>query len=108
MCCITTLVLIFAPRVGIIFTWLTNQQIFNLAFGDWNFLGSIVIPTWVWPVVGFIFLPWTTLAYLLLFPGGIEGIKWIVLGVALLIDLAGHGGTYRHRGRVMYRRHQTA
>jgi len=27
-----------------------------------------------------------------------------VLGVALVIDLAGHGGTYYHRNRIPYRR----
>jgi hypothetical protein len=57
----------------------------------------------VWGVLGFIFLPWTTLAYLFLFPGGIVGYEWIVLGVALLVDLAGHGGGYRHRRRVFHR-----
>jgi hypothetical protein len=53
--------------------------------------------------VGAIFLPWTTLAYLFLFPGGIVGYEWIVLGVAFLIDLASHGGTYYHRSRIRMR-----
>jgi hypothetical protein len=44
-------------------------------------------------------------AYLFVFPGGIVGYEWIVLGVAFLIDLAGHGGGYRHRDRIpLYRR----
>jgi len=103
MCCITTLILVLSPRIAILFMWLSNQKIFDLAFRNWAFPGNIVFPVWVWPLLGFIFLPWTTLAYLLLFPGGIEGIKWIVLGVALLIDLAGHGGSYRHRNRIPYR-----
>lgn len=104
MCCFTTLVLIFAPRIAILYMWLSNQQLFTLAFGSWALPVNIAIPVWVWPVVGFIFLPWTTLAYLIVFPGGINGIKWIVLGAALLIDLAGHGGGYRHRNRWPIRR----
>lgn len=36
-----------------------------------------------------VFLPWTTLAYLLLLSGRIVGYEWVVLGIALLIDLAG-------------------
>jgi hypothetical protein len=108
MCCITTLVLVLSPRIAILFMWLSNQQIFTLAFGNWALPGNIVLPVWAWPVLGFIFLPWTTLAYLLVFPGGIEGIKWLVLAVALLIDLAGHGGSYRHRNRIPYRRSQMA
>ena len=34
-------------------------------------------------MVGFIFLPWTTLAYLYVFPNGIVGFEWIVLAVAI-------------------------
>jgi hypothetical protein len=62
-----------------------------------------VIPGWLWTLLGAIFLPWTTLAYLFLFPGGIVGYEWIVLGVAFLIDLASHGGTYYHRSRIRMR-----
>lgn len=106
MCCFTTIFLVLAPRIGIVIWWLQNPQSLNLPFASWILPGGLAFPAWLWMVLGGIFLPWTTLAYLLLFPGGIEGYKWIVLGVALLIDLAGHGGTYRHRNRIPYRRSQ--
>jgi hypothetical protein len=51
-----------------------------------------------------IFLPWTTLAYLILFLGGIIGYEWIVLGIAFLIDQASHDGSYFHWNRNSYRR----
>ena len=98
MCCITTIVLVLVSRIGILLLWLSNQNIFTLAFKNWVIPG-ITLPVWIWPLLGFIFLPWTTLAYLFLFPDGIVGAEWIVLGVALLVDLAGHGGSYRHRNR---------
>jgi hypothetical protein len=104
MCCITTIILVLASRIAILYLWLSDRQIFTLAFGNWVLPVNIVIPVWVWPVLGFIFLPWTTLAYLLLYPGGIVGYEWIVIGVALLVDLAGHGGSYRHRNRIPTRR----
>jgi hypothetical protein len=99
MCCITTLALVFISRIAILYWWLTDPQRFGLAFQNWS-LPGLPLPTWIWPLLGALFLPWTTLAYLYVFPGGITGYEWIILGVALLIDLAGHGGSYRHRRRI--------
>ncbi len=104
MCCFTTIFLVLASRLGILLWWLQNPEAHNLPFADFVLPGGLSFPGWLWTLVGAIFLPWTTLAYLLLYPGGIEGIKWLILGVALLVDLAGHGGSYRHRGRIPYRR----
>ena len=105
MCCITTIILVLASRAAILFWWATDQALFVQAFGHWVLPGNLVFPYWVYPLAGVIFLPWTTLAYLFLFPGGIVGYEWIVLVVALMVDLAGHGGSYYHRNRIpAYRR----
>ncbi len=96
MCCLTTIFLLLISRIGIIAWWLANPQVRGLAFTNW----ILPLPAWLWTLIGGIFLPWTTLAYLFVFQGGIEGYKWIVLGVAFLIDLAGHGGSYHHRNRI--------
>ena len=108
MCCIITIFLVLGPRIAILYWWLTDRLLFTLAFQNWALPGNIAIPGWVWPVLGFIFLPWTTLAYLFLYPGGIVGYEWIVLGIAFLIDLAGHGGSFRHRNRIPVRRRSQA
>jgi hypothetical protein len=105
MCCITTIVLVFGSRIALLFWWLVDQPLFALAFKNWSNLGGLALPGWVWPLLGAIFVPWTTLAYLFLFPGGIVGYEWIVLGVAFLVDMAGHSGSYYHRNRFpSYRR----
>ena len=105
MCCLTTIFLVLGSRITILLWWLAEPQRFNLAFKNWTLPGDYAIPVWVWTLLGGIFLPWTTLAYLFVFPGGIVGYEWIVLGVTFLIDLAGHGGGYRHRDRIpVYRR----
>jgi hypothetical protein len=104
MCCFTTIFLVLISRVAIVVWWLANPQSHNLPFKSWILPGFPAIPAWFITLLGGIFLPWTTLAYLLLFPGGIVGTDWIVLGVAFLIDLASHGGTYYHRSRIPYRR----
>jgi hypothetical protein len=103
MCCFTTLFLVLISRVGIVYWWLANPQSHDLPFKTWVLPNIPVIHGWLWTLVGAIFLPWTTLAYLFLFPGGIVGYEWIVLGVAFLIDLASHGGTYYHRSRIRIR-----
>ncbi|MGA2112341.1 MAG: hypothetical protein ABSG98_09380 [Anaerolineales bacterium] len=100
MCCITTIFLEFGSRIAILVWWLVDPQRFVLAFKNWALPINFAIPLWVWPLLGAIFLPWTTLAYLFVFPGGVMGYKWIVLGIALLIDLAGYSGGYRHRNRL--------
>ena len=103
MCCFVTLFLVLISRIGIVYWWLTNPQSHDLPFKSWVLPNVSVLPGWLWTLVGAIFLPWTTLAYLFLFTGGIVGYEWIVLGVAFLIDLASHGGTYRHRSRIRIR-----
>jgi hypothetical protein len=103
MCCFTTIFLVLGSRIALIVWWLSDPQRFSLAFKNWV-LPGIAFPAWVWTVLGGIFLPWTTLAYLYVYPGGVVGYEWIVLGVGLLIDLAGHGGGYYHRHRIPRRR----
>src|SRR6266851_2259100 len=53
------------------------------------------------PLLGFIFLPLTTLAYAWMANSGmpIEGINLVILVVAVLIDAGGIGGGAYRRGR---------
>ncbi len=94
MCCLFTVLVFIGPRAAILVWWLLDPARWQLAFGN-NFL---------LPLLGFLFLPWLTLAYVLVVPGGIVGFDWIWLGLGLLIDLGQwSGGGYRHRDR-FYRR----
>jgi hypothetical protein len=70
--------------------WLINPVRFNAAFS-----------TWIWPLLGIIFLPWTTLMYLLVFPGGVIGFDWIWLALAVVADVSMYaGGGYGNRDRI--------
>jgi hypothetical protein len=53
------------------------------------------------PLLGFFFLPLTTLAYAWMMNGGmpIEGVNLIILLLAVIIDLGGIGGGAWHRSR---------
>ncbi len=49
----------------------------------------------MWPILGVIFLPFTTLTYVLLWtPGvGLIGLDWLWLTLTVLIDIGGFGST---------------
>jgi hypothetical protein len=53
------------------------------------------------PVLGFIFLPLTTLAYAWMMNSGqpLEGANLLILLLAVILDLGGIGGGAWHRGR---------
>jgi len=90
MCCFFAVLAFLGPRAAILVWWIVDQARWSAAFD-----------TFIWPLLGFIFLPWVTLAYVLVFPGGIEGFDWIWLGLALLLDLSSWaGGGWTNRGRM--------
>ena len=90
MCCLATLLVVLGPRVGIIFWWLFEPARWNLAFD-----------TLIWPLLGFLFLPWTTLMYVLVFQGGIDGFDWVWLGMGVLLDVFSYAdGGYTNRDRM--------
>jgi len=101
MCCLVTTLLLVGPRLAILVWWFMDSARFNLAFRMWPQPLELAFPLWVWPLVGAVFVPWTTLVYLIVFPGGVVGQDWLWLGLGLLIDLSSHfGGGYRHRDRI--------
>ena len=77
MCCIFTLLVVLGPRVAGVIWWLVRPALWQTAFN-----------TIIWPILGLIFLPWTTLMYMLVFPGGVVGFEWV---------LARSGRHRRHR-----------
>lgn len=92
-CCLISLVLIGAPRLAILAWWFFEPLRFTATFQTWQLvLAGWVVPLWVPPLVGFLLAPWTTLGYMWVAPGGVNGIEWAVLVIALLIDLGAHGG----------------
>ncbi len=92
MCCLLASMSLIGPRFGILVWWLMDSARWNRAFDNFFFA-----------FVGFLFLPWTTLAYVATFPGGINGFDWIILGLGILIDgLAYGGGGYGKRSRRSY------
>jgi hypothetical protein len=86
MCCVLTILVIFGARLAAIVWYFVDTARWEAAFG--NIL---------WPCLGVIFLPWTTMAYVLMSPGGVQGLQWLVVVLGVLIDLGAFGGGYRNR-----------
>ncbi|HEX4821898.1 MAG TPA: hypothetical protein VFV00_16960 [Acidimicrobiales bacterium] len=89
--CLFLSLLFLGPRAAIIVYWL-----------GWPARWEVAFSTFIVPFAGFLFLPWTTLMYLLVAPGGVDGFDYLFIGLALLLDVASltGGGVYgRRRGR---------
>lgn len=81
-CCLLTLLGMITPRVVIIVLWL---------FTDW--LGR-AYETTLWPVLGFLFMPYTTLAYAaaMVYNQGLSG-PWMALFIiGIIVDVGNWGG----------------
>ena len=100
-CCLGVLLLAGAPRVALFLWWFMDPVRIDATFRGWSTtVGSITAPLWIWPLAGLLLLPWTTVAYVFVSPGGISTLEWVVLAIALLLDLSTHGGSgraYRQR-----------
>ena len=89
MCCMLTSLVFLGPRAAILIWWLVDTDRWKLAF-DSFFVAFL----------GFLFVPWTTLMYVVVAPGGVEGFDWVWMILAILVDIGAYtGGAYGNRGR---------
>ena len=91
MCCVFTILILLGPRFAGAIWWLVQPARWQLVFQNW-----------LWPLLGIIFLPWTTLMYVIVAPGGINGLwEWLFIGLAVIADIASYtGGGYGNRRRI--------
>ncbi len=56
---------------------------------------------WIVPFIGFFLLPWTTLAYAVMWSSsnGVRGFEWFIVGAAFVIDLGSLAGSGKRRAR---------
>jgi hypothetical protein len=87
MGCLVFLFALISPRVALVVTWLLTN-VLSRAYD-----GLIV------PILGFLLLPWTTLAYAWMYDSGrtVEGIEWFLVGAAAVFDLGSYVGGSRSR-----------
>jgi hypothetical protein len=75
--CLIAMVAAFAPRLVILLAWLFSDR--------WD----LVWDTWLWPLLGFIFLPYTTIMYVLVWniATGVSGWDWLWIGLGVVLDI---------------------
>jgi hypothetical protein len=88
MGCLLALMSAFAPRFVFLVIWLARPNYVDAVFD-----------TFIFPLLGIIFLPFTTLMYVFLAspPFGVEGWDWLWIGIAALFDLSHYGAVYASR-----------
>lgn len=91
MGCLLVLLSAFAPRLIVVFAWIARPTYFDAVFD-----------TWIFPLLGLIFLPFTTLIWLLVGapPQGVEGWDWLWVVFAVFLDLGHYANTYEQRDTV--------
>jgi hypothetical protein len=83
----------FFPRLATLIVWLARPNMVSAAFNG----------SWLWPILGIIFLPFTTLMYIILMQGvgGLTGWDWMWLIMAVLLDVMHYFSTgYSNRNQI--------
>ena len=68
MCCAFLALVLLGPRIFGAFWWLFQPGRWEAAFNGWTG-GNL---WWIWPVLGIIFVPWTTIMFVHRGAGGCE------------------------------------
>jgi hypothetical protein len=85
-CCLFALLLAGAPRMAFLLWWLVQPVRMQTTFD-----------TWFLPLVGVILAPWTTIMYVAVFPGGVVGFDWVLVGLGVAVDIGTYVGNARAR-----------
>jgi hypothetical protein len=87
MACLVVLLAFISPRLALLFIFL---------FSD---LLSRAFDSWIVPLLGFFLLPWTTLAYAVMWSSSdrVYGFEWFIVILAFLLDLGSYAGRRRAR-----------
>jgi hypothetical protein len=86
--CLIALLALISPRLALFFIFLFSSML-DRAFDGW-----------LLPLVGFFLLPWTTLAYTVMWDTGtntVDGFEWFIVILAFLADLASYAGGRSYR-----------
>ena len=78
-----------APRLFLVIAWLFSDR--------WPLVWQGV---WLWPLLGIIFLPYTTVMYMLAYDvlaGGVMGWGWLWVILGVMLDVMKWGSVYEQR-----------
>jgi len=91
MGCLVAIVAGFFPRVALVVVWITTNYV------------DRAYDSFLLPLLGLFFLPFTTLIYALVWIPGVhlgDG-RWVWVAIAFVVELMGYAGTGRsNKGRL--------
>lgn len=89
MPCLLAMLAVFFPRLAFLTVWLARPVLVSQAFNN----------SFILPLLGIVFVPFTSLVFVLLYqPGvGIPGWEWIWVALAFLADMSHWFGAYTQR-----------
>ena len=90
-CCLLAVAGSIVPRITMIFIWIFTDWVDNAFNG------------WILPVLGIIFLPFTTLMYTVAywFSDGSITWGWVLVAIAVFVDIGNYGGGAYGRGKTV-------
>lgn len=88
MCCAFLTLVLLGPRFFGAIWWLVQPLRWQEAFNN-LFAGNA---WWLWAILGIIFVPWTTIMFVIVAPAGVNGLDWLWIGLGLLADIASYSG----------------
>ena len=89
MGCFIALFALISPRLALFLLWIFDYGVLNRAYDSWFV-----------PVLGFFLLPWTTLAYAVMWntgSHGIHGLEYFIVILAFIADIASYRSGERYR-----------
>jgi hypothetical protein len=91
MGCLLALFAGLFPRLALLIIWIARPALVAAAFN-----------TFIFPLLGIIFLPFATLIYVILYtPGiGLTGWDWFWVILAALLDISHWGASYTQRNQI--------
>jgi quinol-cytochrome oxidoreductase complex cytochrome b subunit len=88
MPCLVVLLGLFFPRVALALLWIFTNYVEQGPFRNW-----------IWPLLGLIFMPYTTLAAVWGINTQFGPLQIVALVIGVLIDVGAWGGSERERRR---------
>jgi hypothetical protein len=88
MPCLVALLALISPRLALFALFLFSNML------------DRAYDSWLLPLIGFFLLPWTTLAYAVMWDTGtskVDGFEWFIVILAFLADLASYAGGRSYR-----------
>lgn len=83
MCCLALLAFGIGPRIAFLFWWALGDKV------------DAATSTWIWPLLGVVFVPWTTLFYVVAWSAtGLSFWGWVLVGIGVFLDVATYSGRF--------------